>query len=95
MLCVVICRNSLRIYAQRVVCMAVYDTAPLCSNSRTTNSQVGPFSTHCLLCIYVCTKSCKCVAAIHFPSLNKDETVEENPLGDVVPHVITHTTIKI
>lgn len=34
---------------------------------------------------------------IHFSSLNKDDIVEENPLGDmyVVPHVITQRKLPL
>lgn len=46
-------------------------------------------------CVFMQSNSCKFMTEIHFSSLNKDEIVEENPLGDFVPHVITHTIAEI
>ena len=93
MLCLIIERTKGIVweYMQSAVCMACLLYCTLVYKFTHYKQSSAPLEhTHTAYCVFMWSKSCKLMTEIDFPSLNKDDIVEENPLGDFVPHVITH-----
>lgn len=82
-------RTRCTVYAHYAVCIVVCCAAPQCTNACTAKSQVFPRA-HIAYCVFMCSESCKLMAEIKCPPLNKDD-IEENPHGAVVvPHDLTY-----